>query len=475
MNRFLLTTLFLSALAFSAKGQDVQFAYKGQLLEDGAIVTIAAEKDVWDDLNCETNPVDSGDAGLILKNNTSTPLTGNGTLSITTNTLSPRRVQWCMGSNCDIVEGNTHEKGFSVPANGYIQTQFDAVNPSENGLLAATITVTTGSTTRSVRIRMLNSSQSFVRRSVIEEFTGTWCGYCPRGMVGLSRLDEDFADRAVLIAVHGGTGEPMAITSYEPLLPSSYPQAVIDRNGVKVDPYYGTGTKGEYHYGVDVDFAAALSVPTEAGLELTAQWADAQQWDVRFTATTTFGINSAAAPYRLVFILTEDGLTGTTSGWEQLNYFSLAYSPSAGRDYTDDDLQSWRDAAYKAQGVVYNHVPVNTLGIKDGINGSITAPIVVGQPQTYSGDVTTLNVKLIQDKSRLSAVALLLNTETGQVVNAAKTAIQPFGTNAIQAVVDRSQQADAVYDLQGRRISGVPARGLYVQGGRKHLVRATGR
>ena len=280
-----------------------------------------------------------------------------------------------------------------------------------------------------------NAQEPFVRRSVVEEFTGTWCGHCPRGMVGMERLAEQFGDRFIGIAVHTGSGEPMAIPGYpdvqEQLLPGSgAPSCVINRLTFKFDPYSGSGKRGAFHYGIDEDFAASLAMPTEAKVELKAQWDDEFQWDVRFTATTTFNIDSSNAPYRLIFVLTEDGLTGTGDKWKQTNYFSAEFTPSEGEKYLDEDLAFWRSSPYHVPGVTYNHVAVNTLGVKSGIDGSVKAPIVSFQPQTYTNVVTTLashTQRLIQDKNRLTAIAMLINTESGEVVNAAKSAIRPYG------------------------------------------------
>ena len=287
----------------------------------------------------------------------------------------------------------------------------------------------------SLSFLLASAQEPFVRRSVVEEFAGTWCGHCPRGMVGMERLAEQFGDRFIGIAVHTGSGEPMAIPGYpdvqEQLLPGSgAPSCVINRLAFKFDPYSGSGKRGAFHYGIDEDFAASLAMPTEAKVELKAQWDDEFQWDVRFTATTTFNIDSSNAPYRLIFVLTEDGLTGTGDKWEQTNYFSLETASSEGEKYLDDDLAFWRSSPYHVPGVTYNHVPVNTLGVKSGIEGSIKVPIVSFEPQTYTNVVTTLashTQRLIQDKNRLTAIAMLINTESGEVVNAAKSTIRPYG------------------------------------------------
>ena len=327
------------------------------------------------------------------------------------------------------------------------------------------------------------AQETFVRTSVVEEFTGTWCGHCPRGMVGMERLAQDYGDRFIGIAVHTGSNEPMVIPAYpelqSDLLPGSgAPSCVIDRVAYKFDPYSGSGQRGTTHYGIDLDFAAALAMPTEAKLKLVAQWDDAFQWDVRFDVTTTFNIDSPTAPYRLVFILVEDGMTGTTDEWRQTNYFSADYEASAGDNYRDDDMKAWRDAPYYVSDVVYNHVPVNTLGVRTGIQGSIKAPVVAWEPQTYSNTVTTLAShaqKLIQDKNRLQAVAILINTTDGQVVNAAKSPILAYGADGIKDVTQHpssnTQNPSPVYDLLGRRLHAQPASGLYVEDGRKLFVR----
>ena len=52
----------------------------------------------------------------------------------------------------------------------------------------------------SLGVTAQTAQEPFVRRSVVEEFTGTWCGHCPRGIVGMERLSEDFGDRFIGIA-----------------------------------------------------------------------------------------------------------------------------------------------------------------------------------------------------------------------------------------------------------------------------------
>jgi hypothetical protein len=473
MKKIFTIVLMTATVAVNSWAQSAQFCYKGQPLADGATVTIESEEDIWGEAACETNPAGSNANGLILRNLTSAELSGTATLTVKTETINASRLQWCMGGSCDIIKTTPHEKGFVVPADGFIQTQFDA-QPTQYGELLAEISVMAGLRPLKVNVRFVHHDPSapvtFPRCSVIEEYTGTWCGNCPRGIVGLQRLKETFGERCIPIAIHMGDSEPMEIGAYPELVPETggVPACTIDRGG-KLDPYSGSRSKGAFHFGIDVDFAAALEKPAEAGLELTAQWNDSQQWDVRFTVTTTFGINSDEAPYRLAFILVEDGMKGEGKPWAQVNYFSTESGFDDSKNYTDDDMKFWREAPYNVTGLEFNHVAVNTLGIKDGIAGSVKAPIVALEAQTYSALVTTLNVKVIQDKARLSAVALLLDTRTGKVVNAASSAILPFGTVGISDVSRTHTTANRLYDLTGRRLTNAAGKGIYIVNGKKYI------
>ncbi len=485
MKRIITTLMMVLGFVFTAMAQSAQFYYKGSPLAEGASIIVEAEEDDWGDLNCETNPAGSKDNGLILKNLTSDELKGIATLTINTNTMSTSRIQWCMGGQCVQIKETPYNKDFVVPASGNIQVQFDAI-PTVFGELEAEIKARIGLKNTTVKVKFVykdpNAKPAFTRRAVVEEFTGTWCGNCPRGIVALQRLAQDFGDRVICIAVHQGSEEPMEIATYPELVPGTggVPACMVNR-GPKLDPYSGSGTKGYYHYGIDADVEAALNEPAEAGIELTAQWNDANLWDVRFTTTTTFGIDSNDAPYRLAFVLLEDGLKGEGKNWVQKNYFSIAAGYDDSKNYVDDDMKYWREAPYEVKGVEYNHVAVQSLGIKNGINGSISSPIVKDKPQTYSGLVTTLNNKVIQDKSSLSAVAMLMDTRTGKIVNAVKTAVLPYDTNGIETFKDeRLKMKDSpVYDLQGRRVhsskfnaqSSKLPKGIYILNGKKYVMK----
>ena len=83
----------------------------------------------------------------------------------------------------------------------------------------------------------------------VEEFTGTWCGYCPRGAWYMDSLEANMPDNAILIAWHNN--DQMKIANGEPVMAAnwginSYPNMLVNRFDYKggigdwgeVDPAY---------------------------------------------------------------------------------------------------------------------------------------------------------------------------------------------------------------------------------------------
>lgn len=295
------------------------------------------------------------------------------------------------------------------------------------------------------------------RRSVVEEYTGTWCVNCPRGIVGMSNLQQQFPDDFIGIAVH--TNDPMALSAYEPLQPSGVPRCQIDR-ALWCDPY--KGLQADNHYHLDDAFRLMLSRPSEADLQLEAAWTDEAQTQLQLTARPTFHFDSTVADdYALSFIITADGLTGNTKEWWQAN------AESGSNTFPDSDMDRFRNAPDPVRDIAYNHVPVAVQGLASGLSGSIGQPIVSGVPQAFTTTFDISRNGLIQDKSQLTAVVLLLDTATGQVVNAAKAHV---GTGAgIRSVGTGALQSDWWFTPDGRRVDSPQRPGIYIKGNKKLL------
>ena len=66
------------------------------------------------------------------------------------------------------------------------------------------------------------------KRVVFEEAGGTWCPWCPQGIVAMETLEQNYPLTAIPIAVHNG--DIMTNTLYDASLDMpTYPSARIDR------------------------------------------------------------------------------------------------------------------------------------------------------------------------------------------------------------------------------------------------------
>ena len=331
--------------------------------------------------------------------------------------------------------------------------------------------------------RLMTVDQLAERRSVVEEYTGTWCTNCPRGMVGLQNMERDFGERFIGIAIHTQP-DPMVVPAFSQLvasIPGGVPKCQMDRK-IWCDPYLGD-ILTDKHYHASTTLQRFLDVYSEADLSLKAQWTDDAQTAISYTATTTFHIDSSQADYRLAFVLTADALTGTGREWYQVN------GDSGSNEFPDADMDPFRNAPNPVTDMEYNHVAIGATEVSSGISGSIQAPLVSGQAQTYRGSFSIAGNSLVQDKTKLHAIVLLLNTQTGEIVNAAKAAIAAGSGDATgldyastQSMLAR-QESQAVYDLQGRRLSSLTShpspltphpsplnKGIYIVNGKKIIV-----
>ena len=106
-------------------------------------------------------------------------------------------------------------------------------------------------------------NQQTTKRTIMEEFTGTWCLNCIRGIEGIKILSDKFGDRFIPIAVHGDERDPMMITQYykstffrdKMKILGGYPSCTVDRR-YDCDPYCGYNTTGTFL--TDIIVAEAL-------------------------------------------------------------------------------------------------------------------------------------------------------------------------------------------------------------------------
>ena len=298
----------------------------------------------------------------------------------------------------------------------------------------------------------------------VEEATGTWCGWCARGIPALALLNKIYGKNVITVAVHGGgNDDPMILDNYQ-LNVSGYPSCMVNR-GETVDPYYGSNSKP---FGISREVEAVHRSYVPAGIEVEASWANDNTIDVK--TTTTFVEDVANANYRIGYLLVADGLKGTGDTWCQSNYY-------AGSSTTDENLAPLTKDESKMKNVSYNYVPVAAYEPFDGIEGSVPASIAQDAPMTHNYQIDITGNTRIQDKENLTVVALLIDKNDGKVVNAAKFSFNDKGGSGT-GISDTTFQPEsgaangAWYSLDGRRVEAQPAKpGLYIHNGRKVVTK----
>lgn len=238
-----------------------------------------------------------------------------------------------------------------------------------------------------------------------EEGTGTWCPWCVRGTVFMDKFEQDFGPFWAGIAVHNG--DPMVVTDYDAAiggLISGYPSALVDR-GADVDPSAMTN-----------DFYTRLQTAPTAFLSHSTTW-DANTRELVVTVNADFQ-SAANNNYKLAVVLTEDGVTGTTSGYAQANaYAGGGNGPMGGFELLPSPVP--------ASQMVYDHV---ARAIKPSFTGDAASfPATVNAGEQYARTYT-FTLPADWDENNMHIISMLL-APNGTIDNAGKSNI--YGTSGI--------------------------------------------
>ncbi|MBR0527164.1 MAG: DUF4859 domain-containing protein [Prevotella sp.] len=276
-----------------------------------------------------------------------------------------------------------------------------------------------------VSATMQNLSKAVARRTVVEEYTGTGCGWCPRGWVGMEKLKRDYPETFIGIAFHKyNTSDPMYVANYystQALGISGAPGCNMNRR-MEMDPYYGT------YNGIWNDFEAFNAELPAVDVSLTATWnSDKTAVDIK----TSVEPLTKDLGFTVAYVLTADNLSGTTSAWKQANYYASNYTKSQFPD--DPELAEFARGGSKGQSSValtFNDVMIGSSYNNSGKNLATAIP---GADQAQLGTVyqgnysvampTKATLKEAIQLNKVFANVLVISNATGEILNAARIAI----------------------------------------------------
>lgn len=319
--------------------------------------------------------------------------------------------------------------------------------------------------------KVVNVEQEVNRRSVMEEGTATWCGWCPRGFVAMERLHKTYPNNFVGITIHGNDAFQInGANNYNGVLSffAGFPSALVDRRYMN-DPYFD----------IEEVFLACNNIPAEGEISVSAEFKNSNK-QLEVTSETTFYFDYETTPYRVAYILLEDSVPGTQS-----NYYS-------GMGGLPSDLQflSKLGSSYKTK---YNDLAIGAYGCM-GLEGSLTGAIKFGEKKTHTYTIDLPStVKNIQN---LSIVALLVadGTNSIEIVNAERLYLKDLvgvedvnvekldvnvraanGQLVLESSLDKVLEAE-VYTASGmlvEKVSFEKSKTVDLQSGNVYIVRLT--
>ncbi|HRM87781.1 MAG TPA: hypothetical protein PL178_07740 [Prevotella sp.] len=144
---------------------------------------------------------------------------------------------------------------------------------------------------------------------------------------------------------------------------------------------------------------------------------------------------------------------------------------AAGFDITDaaNYVEGWS----QVKGMVYNHVAIESQGMDNGLEDSKMTGFRADEVKTHSTTFEGVNkYSVIRDRSKIEIAAVLFNTKTGKIENAARCSVRNHGTTGIRPnLVQEQKKPEGIYDMQGRKVNGKPTPGIYIVNGKKTVIR----
>lgn len=244
---------------------------------------------------------------------------------------------------------------------------------------------------------------------LIEEGTGTWCSWCPRGFHYGHELMVDHPGEVILIAVHSGDDMEMEDATYSSSLAiASYPSGHVDRSIMGSDPT---------EWNSDFDTQSALTPP--ANIAVTTSY-NAETGALGITVSAEF-FETVTGDYRLGAIVVEDGITGPAPAYDQSNSYSGGGAgPLGGWELLPNPVP--------ASEMVYDHVARQLVSNFNGDPGSLPGTPTSGSTYDYEWSST---IPEFMNADYTYVVGVLIDASTGEVLNAGKSDYLTGNDNAI--------------------------------------------
>lgn len=298
-------------------------------------------------------------------------------------------------SQLDIKKYEVFNYTFDTPINiAYNDTAHYHIGATVNGIVQDEIACTT--------IAYLFKP---THKIVVEEGTGMWCTFCPRGIVAMEIVKEKYPENFVGIAVHCGN-DPLTINNY-PVTFVGLPSAWINRKlyddnlmmkvrNNNVEEYVTTNG------GMETLFLEELNAIPLIDVNIKNISFNDNKVSLNTTIRSLIDLNDKA--YQLQFAVVEDNV------WQNGYYQKNGYADS------DIPLHGWENKNDMVYDYVFEHVARTAYYDYEGCENSVPTNFIAGEEydNSFTFDLPS-NILNIQN---VKFVAMIVNTEDGYIINA---------------------------------------------------------
>jgi len=206
-----------------------------------------------------------------------------------------------------------------------------------------------------------------VKRVLLEQHTGAWCGWCVDGTVIMDEILTQYPDQVIGVKVHNG--DKMVIPEQGIIAQgiglSSYPSGTVDRKN-----FGGTipQNRSNWKSYCESQMAQLAKVDVNVTYNLNES---TRQLIVKVYANM---IQTVYDPLRFNVIITEDSVSGEGTGWDQSNYLT---------NRAGYENNPYYNLPSKIVGYQHMKVVRTYLGGAWGVLGSFTKPANQGQVFTH--------------------------------------------------------------------------------------------
>lgn len=333
-------------------------------------------------------------------------------------------------------------EGAAAPGKYDFTLNITKVNNVEN---AAAVT--------SIKSKNETMAKDFKPVVVMEEFTGSTCQFCPRGIVGMEKAAKTFGDQFIGIGIHQySQSDPMYTANWANLSWQGAPGCKLNRTGSQIDPYYGSESS------ICDDIAALLTKIPAASLTVKGEWGAEDDGTINATATVEA---QTEKEYQLVFAVTADNVKGEGNLWSQTNGFSKKAGKFTYESLPEDMQFLYNEPIYYYP--AFNEVLVASSYVRT-LNkcANVKVPAEGTVDGTYQLQMPVTNKTLLPaiDKDQLNIIAFVIDPTTKKIVNGAKAKL-PTWVTAVKGVKTNDVNAVEVarYTMDGRQVS-APVKGI---------------